>query len=81
MLVAKKYIHYVLPKLEWNPLQGLIWIYLRLSLKDFFLFLMEQIVDFHDCKGLYEKIDQTLFITNEKIPVELACSLISFLTF
>ena len=41
---------------------------------------MEQIVDFHDCKGLYEKINQTLFITNEKIPVELACSLISFLT-
>lgn len=41
---------------------------------------MEQIADFHDCKGLYEKINQTLFITNEKIPVELAYSLISFLT-
>ena len=41
---------------------------------------MEQIADFHDCKGLYEKNNQTLFITNEKTPVELACSLISFLT-
>lgn len=41
---------------------------------------MEHIADFHDHKGLYEKINQTLFTTNEKTPVELACNLISFPT-
>lgn len=39
---------------------------------------MGQIADFHDHKGLYEKINHTLFTTNEKTPVELACNLISF---
>lgn len=38
----------------------------RLSLKDFFIF-NEQIADFHDCKGLYEKINQTYLLLMKKI--------------
>ena len=32
---------------------------------------MEQIADFHDCKGLYEKNNQTLFINVAHYPLIL----------